>query len=185
MRKKLGLALTLQKAENLPYQPDGPQRSRGIAQMMRAGLYRPVHVKTLRSVAHGHRQAEFGRLDQRSALRHWSSLPGLVVGTDFGCLRATRPGNAQILFFENPRRLFSKMFKAMDFHRTRSRKFKSCHSDQYLAKFQQSSGTDYGTDTLRHRLFAFQLTVDVPRCFGSTLPAIGQRLLANCEPATT
>src|SRR5262249_4598614 len=28
---------------------DGPQRCAGIAQMMRAGLYRPVHVKTLRS----------------------------------------------------------------------------------------------------------------------------------------
>jgi hypothetical protein len=25
--------------------------------------------------------------------------------------------------------------------------FKSCHSDQYLAEFHQSSGTDYGTDT--------------------------------------
>src|SRR5215469_15898978 len=24
---------------------------------------------------------------------------------------------------------------------------KSCHSDQYLAEFHQSSGTDYGTDT--------------------------------------
>jgi len=27
------------------------------------------------------------------------------------------------------------------------RRFKSCHSDQYLAEFHQSSGTDYGTDT--------------------------------------
>ena len=27
------------------------------------------------------------------------------------------------------------------------RRFKSCHSDQYLAEFYQSSGTDYGTDT--------------------------------------
>jgi hypothetical protein len=35
---------------------------------------------------------------------------------------------------------------------------KSCHSDHYLAKFHQSSGTDYGTESL-------QLTVDAPRCF--------------------
>jgi transposase len=30
-------------------QQDGPQDTRGIAQMMRVGLYRPVHVKTLHS----------------------------------------------------------------------------------------------------------------------------------------
>ena len=30
-------------------QQDGPNDARGIAQMMRAGIYRPVHVKTLRS----------------------------------------------------------------------------------------------------------------------------------------
>ena len=88
VRKKLGLALTLQKAENLPYQPDGPQRcarhrADDAGGALPAGACEDAAqcgpwpstsgVRTVRS--------------QRSALRHWSSLPCVVVGTDFGCFR--------------------------------------------------------------------------------------------------
>ena len=44
-----------------------------------------------------------------------------------------------------------KALKNKGFYNHRSgrggRRFKSCHSDQYLAEFHQSSGTDYGSDT--------------------------------------
>jgi hypothetical protein len=45
-----GAPVSCDHAGSATNQQDGPQRdARGMAQMMRAGIYRPVHVKTLRS----------------------------------------------------------------------------------------------------------------------------------------
>jgi transposase len=50
--------------------------ARGMAQMMRAGLYRPVHVKTLRSQKlYSHHVDLLGRLS--AAMRHDMALPNM------------------------------------------------------------------------------------------------------------